>query len=133
MMNKRKGSRDLSLPSLQMTESAGAQHQRRIDVPARRRGPDHLRAPEVYSATLEDLDDVWQLLSPYFHITQQLRQREDVWVGQTWGDTSVESYRCALLSVSLDKKLTEQTKRRLLWLKKKLEFKFDQNFIFMFL
>lgn len=91
MMNKRKGSWDLSLPSLQMTEPAGAQDRRRIDVPARRRGPDHLCAPEVYSATLEDLDDVWQLRSPYFHINQQLRPREDARVGQTWEDTSVES------------------------------------------
>lgn len=58
MMNKRKGSWDLSLSSLQVTEPAGAQDRRRIDVPARRRGPGHLCAPEVCSATLEDLDDV---------------------------------------------------------------------------
>lgn len=74
-----------------MTEPAGAQYRRRIDVPAQRRGPDHLCAPEVYSATLEDLDDVWQLCSPYFHINQQIRQRKDAWVGQTCEDMSVES------------------------------------------
>lgn len=74
-----------------MTEPEGAQDWRRIDMPARRRGPDHLRAPEIYSATLEDLDDVWQLLSPYFRINQQLRHREDARVGQTWEDKSVES------------------------------------------
>lgn len=58
MMNKRKGSWDLSLPSLQMTEPAGALDRRRIDMPACRRRPDHLGGPEVSSVTLEDLDDV---------------------------------------------------------------------------
>lgn len=58
MMNKRKGTWDLSLPSLQMTEPAGAQDRRRIDMPTRRRGADHFCAPEVCCVTLEDRDDV---------------------------------------------------------------------------
>lgn len=58
MMNKRKGSWDLSLSSLLMSEPAGAQDWRRIDMPTQRCGPDHFSAPEVYCVTLEDLDDV---------------------------------------------------------------------------
>lgn len=80
MMNKREGSWDLSLPSLLMTEPATAQDRRRIDMPTQRCGPDRFCAPEVFCDTLEDLDDVWQFRSPYFHINQQLRQAEDAQV-----------------------------------------------------
>lgn len=60
-----------------MTEPATAQEWRRIDMPTQRCGPDRFCAPEVFCDTLEDLDDVWQFRSPYFHINQQLRQAED--------------------------------------------------------